>query len=83
MKELSKIRLKDFVEMDDREMKFIVGGSGSSGGGGSGDSGSSSGSGSGNCGDDQPACSDGFHCCCGSVYKGCYKDKYKCVSACL
>jgi len=43
MKNLTKARIKEFVEMTDREMKFTVGGSGSDSGG------SGSGSGSSNC----------------------------------
>ncbi|MDL2223750.1 TIGR04149 family rSAM-modified RiPP [Bacteroidales bacterium OttesenSCG-928-M06] len=36
MKQLKKLKLNDFVEMTDKEMKFIVGGSGGESGSGSG-----------------------------------------------
>jgi natural product precursor len=36
MKQLSKLKLNEFVEMNDKELRFIVGGSGTSGSSGSG-----------------------------------------------
>ncbi|GHU63558.1 hypothetical protein FACS1894123_06530 [Bacteroidia bacterium] len=41
MKQLSKLKLNEFVEMNDKELRFIVGGSGTSGSSGADASGAS------------------------------------------
>jgi natural product precursor len=77
MKQLSKLKLKEFVEMDDYEMKHLLGGENT------GTATPTSTASSFSCSDGQTACESGtHHCCCEQNYKGCYSIA-DCVSECL